>query len=64
MVADDVSVYTDTQGLIAEISIDANDGIQGIVGWQNIKYDNQNLIFLHKAYFCFLRNKFFFLNSI
>ncbi|XP_051546873.1 adhesion G-protein coupled receptor V1 isoform X1 [Myxocyprinus asiaticus] len=27
-----------TEGLIAEISIDANDGIQGIVFWQNIDY--------------------------
>ncbi|KAK9974393.1 hypothetical protein ABG768_022494 [Culter alburnus] len=27
-----------TEGLVAEISITANDGIQGIIGWQNIDY--------------------------
>ncbi|RXN21226.1 G- coupled receptor 98-like protein [Labeo rohita] len=28
----------DTEGLVAEISINANDGIRGIIGWQNIDY--------------------------
>ncbi|XP_026067280.1 adhesion G-protein coupled receptor V1 [Carassius auratus] len=27
-----------TEGLVAEIIINANDGIQGIIGWQNIDY--------------------------
>ncbi|MCI4392676.1 hypothetical protein PGIGA_G00148550 [Pangasianodon gigas] len=29
----------DTQGLVAEISINANDGIQGIISWQSIDYE-------------------------
>lgn len=32
-------VFPDTEGLVAEISINANDGIQGIIGWQNIEYE-------------------------
>ncbi|KAI5088303.1 G-protein coupled receptor 98 isoform X2, partial [Silurus meridionalis] len=28
----------DTQGLVAEISINANDGIQGIISWQSTNY--------------------------
>ncbi|XP_053337317.1 adhesion G-protein coupled receptor V1 [Clarias gariepinus] len=29
----------DTQGLVAEISISANDGIQGVISWQSINYE-------------------------
>ncbi|KAI4876542.1 hypothetical protein NFI96_002228 [Prochilodus magdalenae] len=29
----------DTQGLVAEVRINANDGIRGIIGWQSIAYE-------------------------
>ncbi|XP_058231364.1 adhesion G-protein coupled receptor V1 isoform X3 [Hemibagrus wyckioides] len=29
----------DTQGLVAEISINANDGVQGIISWQSTEYE-------------------------
>ncbi|XP_035235780.1 adhesion G-protein coupled receptor V1 isoform X2 [Anguilla anguilla] len=29
----------DTQGLVAEISIGANDGVRGVVGWQNTDFE-------------------------
>ncbi|XP_026994314.2 adhesion G-protein coupled receptor V1 isoform X1 [Tachysurus fulvidraco] len=29
----------DTQGLVAEISINANDGVQGIISWQSTDYE-------------------------
>ncbi|XP_030633613.1 adhesion G-protein coupled receptor V1 [Chanos chanos] len=29
----------DTQGFVAEITIEANDGIRGIIGWQSIDYE-------------------------
>lgn len=32
-------IFPDTEGLVAEISITASDGIQGIIGWQNIEYE-------------------------
>ncbi len=38
-------VFPDTEGLVAEIIINANDGIQGIIGWQNIEYEHPFCLF-------------------
>jgi len=40
-----IYLFPDTEGLVAEISINANDGIQGIIGWQNIEYELHTQLF-------------------